>query len=120
MINRTVTLDSGTRSLVVPVTIINDTTSENREDFLARLVLQNPNDRSQVIVSPDEATVTFHDDDSKTCAFDESVSKYIYIYLLPQLSLLDSLGLKLMLMRVLVRKMCVSECVKEHWRDQSL
>ena len=63
--NGTVTLDSGTRSQTVPVSIINDTISENREDFLARLILQDPNDRSQVIVSPDEATVIIRDDDSK-------------------------------------------------------
>ena len=78
IINRTVTLDSDTKSQTVPVTIINDTTSENHEDFLARLVLQNFNDQSQVIVSPDEATVTIHDHDSKH--IDEPVSKFYYFF----------------------------------------
>ena len=67
IINRTVTLSSGTRSQTVPVPIINDTTYENLENFLAGLVLvpdpQLPS--GQVIVSPNQTTVTIRDEDSK-------------------------------------------------------
>ena len=67
IINRTITLGSGARSQVVPVPIINDTIFENLENFLAQLVLV-PDPlvlRGPVIVSPDHATVTIRDDDSK-------------------------------------------------------
>ena len=45
------------------VPIINDTRLENDEDLRARLMLTAPS--TQVFVSPENATVTIRDDDSK-------------------------------------------------------
>ena len=65
-INRTLTFDSESSRLVIPVRIINDGVDEEDEQLLSRLQLEPVGgDSPNVQVEPSEATLTIVDDDGK-------------------------------------------------------
>ena len=66
-VNRTLTFDSATTRLVIPVRIINDAIDEEDEELISRLQLEPVEEGSlpNVQVDPDQTTLIIEDDDSK-------------------------------------------------------
>ena len=65
-INTTLTFDSDTVRIVIPVRIVNDEIDEEDEQLLSRLQLEPvEGDLPNIQVDPSQATLTIEDDDSK-------------------------------------------------------
>ena len=65
-INTTLTFDSDTVRIVIPVRIVNDEIDEEDEQLLSRLQLEPvEGDLPNIQVDPSQASLTIEDDDSK-------------------------------------------------------
>ena len=66
-VNMTLTFDSATSRLVIPVRIVNDAIDEEDEELISRLQLEPVEEGSlpNVQINPDQTTLIIEDDDGK-------------------------------------------------------
>ena len=78
----TLTFNSASSRLVIPVRIVNDAIDEDDEQLISRLELEPvEGDLANVQVDPAQATLTIVDDDGElNVARVESVDQYCFLY----------------------------------------